>query len=165
MFKIGPLVQLPVGVTNGQLKISNARVKFQVKHDPKFECDPEHEELKLNCGFLHITKPDEGEELPQGNADLEVTTDVNGLAQCYYQMAPNEDILSQQVEALLLDAAGQPTHLPVLFNANISRAIRVALYDVPDCGNEDDPTIRFLLRNLFQGRGVLTVKDVFDILL
>ncbi len=93
------LVPLPrplvVGVANGRWPIVGARVRFTIKA---------------------------GSGRVQGNASsvdvLTQDTPNRGLAICNWQLDPTTP--SQQVEATLLDAAGQPVHLPVRFNASLT---------------------------------------------
>ncbi|MFQ5606043.1 MAG: DUF6519 domain-containing protein, partial [bacterium] len=145
------LQPLVVGVTNGQLKSKGAQVKFKIT---------------VGNGKISLKEDREGVNTP-----LIAITDSEGLARCYFDLDEDEDVISQQVEARLLDAAGEESHLPLLFNANVSRAIRVAIYDVPDCGDQDAPTVRSLFEDLVagwpdvDGDGQVTIKDIFDALL
>lgn len=59
-------------------------------------------------------------------------TDENGIAQCNWKLDNDQAQVSQQVEAVMLDAAGNPVHLPVRFNANLSVAEQVA-YTPENC--------------------------------
>ncbi len=92
------LFQLPqplqVGVANGSNPVKGARVRFQIKSGAgKFS---------------------------NGSNEITLTTDDHGIASVFWQLSATPD--SQQAEATLLDAAGQPVHIPIRFTANLSKA-------------------------------------------
>lgn len=99
-----PLAQpLSVGVSNGRTPVAGASVQFRVK---------------LGSGRL------------QGAAGTYIAkTNDAGIASCSWEL--DGATASQQVTATLLDATMTPVHLPVLFNAALSRADRVS-YDPAD---------------------------------
>lgn len=149
---------LIVGVTNGLLRIGGARIQFSV-------AEGDNAKLALQ------------EAGPYSSGPLTVFTvadkddDEFGLAKVFFRLDEDEDNLSQQVEAVLLDSGGNPVHLPVRFNATVSRAISVGVYDIPDCGNVNNPSVRFLFDTLLpnwpdlDNDGRITVKDILDALL
>jgi hypothetical protein len=65
-------------------------------------------------------------------ADLMVTTGADGVVSVTWVL--DGSTRSQQVEATLLDAGGDPLHLPLRYNANLSVAEQVA-YDSEGCDN------------------------------
>lgn len=95
---------LQVGVANGSHGVEGARIRFTVA-------------------------PGAGELIPEGGGaaatELEVATDPAGVASCRWRPSagPSAD---WTVEAVLLDAGGDPLHLPIRFGANLSTADRVA---------------------------------------
>ncbi len=99
---------LVVGVSNGQWPVENASVKFTL----------------VTAGVGSIT--------PNGI----VITNNLGLASCSWTLGGAGTPSSQQVKAELLDAAGSPMHLPVVFTANQSIASQV-LYDGNGCQDLD----------------------------
>ena len=118
-----PLPQLlKVGVANGKWPVANAKVRFTIK-------------------------PGNGNGQLQGAVKMaDVVTAVDGIAACAWAL--DSETLSQQVEATLLDAAGKPVHLPVLFTANLSKACQVA-YDPKNC-------------DTLNAAGVKTVQEAID---
>lgn len=114
-------LSLRVGVANGMHPVVGAQVRFTVA-----------------SGNAEIAGTSGG-ALASG---LEVGTDADGLAECFWSpgAAPFE------VEAALLDAAGDPAHLPVRFGANLSTAAAVAYTPGDAC---DMP-------------GVTTVQEALD---
>lgn len=111
--KFLPLPQLlKVGVANGQWPVAGAIVRFKVIEGKG--------QLRVNATTT-VKK-----------SELTVTTGVDGLASCYWELDSEKP--SQQVEATLLDAAGKSVHLPVYFNANLSVASQVA-YNPKNCPN------------------------------
>lgn len=91
---------LEAGVANGQWPVSGANVRFKV--------------IKGN-GKL------------QGNqTQVIVATGANGIAKCDWSLDATTQ--SQQVEAVLLDAASNPINIPIHYTANLSVASQVA-YD------------------------------------
>ncbi len=100
-----PLAQpLRAGVANGQHPVVGARVRFEVMA---------------------------GNGQVNGQASVEVATDAEGVASGDWSVdATTQD---QVVEAVLLDAAGQPMHLPIRFGANLSVASEVAYTPADDC--------------------------------
>lgn len=89
---------LSVGVSNGGTPVEGASVRFVVT---------------LGSGRL------------QGSGSTVVArTNAAGIATCTWEL--DGATPSQQVTATLLNAASSPVHLPVLFNARLSRADRVS---------------------------------------
>lgn len=101
-----PVTELRVGVANGEFPVLGARVEFKI--------------LAGN-GHLH------GAASP-----AIVFTTADGVAACPWEL--DSATQKQQVEARLTDALGQTVHLPVRFNANLSRATEVS-YDPRNCAN------------------------------
>lgn len=99
---------LIVGVANGQWPVNNRKVRFAVTLGKG----------KLQGGVT--------------SADVVTATlnGVDGLASCTWSLDATTH--SQQVKATLLDDAGNPVHLPILFTANLSTADEVA-YDPANC--------------------------------
>jgi Family of unknown function (DUF6519) len=91
---------LECGVTNGEWPVAGATVRFTV--------------TKGNG------------QLTGSVTQLSATTGANGVAQCDWSI--DSSTPSQQVEAVLLDDAGNPICLPIHFSANPSIASQVA-YD------------------------------------
>ena len=113
-----PLPQtLQVGVANGQWPVAGAQVRFSVES---------------------------GSGQVQGGNQVIVATGADGVARCAWSL--DATTLDQQVEASLLEANGQPLHLPVRFHANLSVASQVA-YQPKAC-----PTLA----------GVTNVQDAID---
>jgi uncharacterized protein with GYD domain len=84
---------------------------------------------------------------------IEVTTGPDGVATCSWEL--DSATQGQQVEAVLLDVAGDPVHLPIRFNANLSRASAVA-YDpraCPDLAEAGVKTIQQAVDRLCQMGG------------
>ena len=110
---------LCVGVANGNKLVAGATVQFKIIGDPLLQ------------GVAKGKLRNEG-------ISVNILTEQNGLACCDWQLWFNSSqpaILSQQVEAYLLDDGGHTICLPVRFTANLSVAAEVA-YDPPkDCGN------------------------------
>ncbi|MGW8249465.1 MAG: DUF6519 domain-containing protein, partial [Anaerolineales bacterium] len=100
---------LQAGVSNGQWPVEGATVRFRTT---------------LGGGSLQ-SGADSG-------AELNVATGPDGVAEVTWTL--DGSTLSQQVEATLLDADGDPLHLPLRYNANLSVAEQVA-YDPTDCDN------------------------------
>ncbi|HKZ39135.1 MAG TPA: DUF6519 domain-containing protein, partial [Chryseolinea sp.] len=97
-----------VGVSNGQWPVKNASVKFTV----------------VTAGAGSINVPANGI----------VLTNNEGQASCNWTLGGAGTPPSQQVKAELIDVAGNPMHLPVIFTANHSIASNV-LYDDAGCDN------------------------------
>ncbi|HEY5756512.1 MAG TPA: DUF6519 domain-containing protein [Steroidobacter sp.] len=89
---------LLVGVANGQWPVAGANVRFTIT---------------AGSGTL------QGSQTP-----VTVTTDAAGIASCAWTLGAAT--ANQQVEAVLLDAAGEARHLPVRFNASFSNDARDA---------------------------------------
>ncbi len=122
--KLLPLDQpLQAGVANGESPVANAHVQFTVK---------------IGAGQLQATSGT--------GSSVIATTGADGVATCKWQL--DSKTQNQQVEAVLLDATGNPVHLPVRFNANLSVASQVA-YDPAKCANLS---------------GARTIQDAIDIL-
>lgn len=92
---------LRAGVSNGQWPVSGARVRFHVL---------------AGTGMLS--------DGVSSGADLTVLTDSDGVASVAWQL--DAATLSQVVEATLQDVEGDPEHLTVHYNANLSVASQVA---------------------------------------
>ncbi len=105
--KLLPLPQsLRVGVANGQTPLKNASVRFVIK---------------LGSGRLAAT-----------GSDVTVVTGADGVAACQWEL--DSKTASQQVEATLLNPAGESIHLPIDFDASLSTASEVS-YDPKSCSN------------------------------
>jgi hypothetical protein len=163
---------LQVGVTNGERRVGGARVCFKiVAGSGQLEGEGQ---LKDNC--FEVVTGFEGKTGPNGE-------NLHGIAQCFWTL--DNETRSQRVEARLLDAAGNEIHLPIRFNANLSRASEVAIYTVPECGENtgEPPTVQSLFRKTItipdpqdptkekqiwpdlDQDGTSTVEDVLDALL
>lgn len=105
-----PGIKLPqpikVGVANGEWPVSGAYVRFEVLSGD---------------GVL---------------SDGTVITGDDGIAGCTWTLGGADTSFSQQVKATLLDAAGNPVHLPVIFNASLKLA---TLHYVSGDGQEAMP--------------------------
>ncbi len=142
---------LQVGVSNGKLPLSGARVRFEITE---------------GGGTLSANNP-------VSNPPLVVETDTNGVAECTWTLGSmNANIPPpQQVEARLLDACGKPVSVPIRFNANLSVAGEVA-YKLPGCTEKNTengiPTVEELFEKHITGwppkdaNGNTTVKDILD---
>lgn len=117
---------LQVGVTNGLVRIIGAKVFFEVTAGKG--------EIKVSGGNFT-------------NDIIEVQTDENGIAECIFKIDKINQ--SQQVTATLRDPedpVNRPhLHLPVGFNANISRAPAVA-FEIESCSEaeRDPPSVHSL---------------------
>ncbi len=113
---------LIVGVANGQWPVNGRKVRFAIT---------------VGKG-----------QLTGGGTSVDLTTarlnGVDGLASCAWSL--DSTTHSQQVKATLLDDAGNPLHLPILFTANLSTADEVS-YNPAKCTNL---------------KGVTTVQDAID---
>lgn len=120
-----PLPQLlKVGVSRGQYPVSNASVKF-----------------KITIGNGKV----------DGSGELTVTTDSDGIASCQWSL--DSQTSSQQVEANLINANGDPVHLPIIFTANLSTAANVS-YNPGQCRNlADVKTVQEAIDRLCQATG------------
>lgn len=98
---------LQVGVSNGEHPVASAGIKFKVL---------------IGSGQL--------QEGSNSGTEITVLTNADGIAECAWTLGNTH--LSQRVEAVLLDAAADPVHLPVRFNANLSVAGQV-FYDSEGC--------------------------------
>jgi hypothetical protein len=94
---------LQAGVSNGTWPVAGAKVRFTVTGGAG----------TLTAGAT-------------SGSQVTVLTDANGLAACTWQL--DNALVSQQVEAFLLDAAEAEIGLPVRYSANLSLASQVA-YD------------------------------------
>jgi hypothetical protein len=117
---------LTVGVFNGRWPVSGARVRFTAQGNGRL--------APALAG------------LPGTVNTVTITTGADGLASAAWRLEADVTKPSQQVEARLLDAAGNPTPAVVRFNGNLSIASQVA-YDPGQC-------------NALQGRG--TVQTAVD---
>jgi hypothetical protein len=104
----GTLVPLPhplqVGVANGSHPVAGATIHFEV----------------VGGGTVTPT---------------ETTTNADGIASCVWSLLKStseKEQEDQKVTARLLDAAGEPAHIPIIFTANLSIASEVA-YDPSNC--------------------------------
>ncbi|HEY0172796.1 MAG TPA: DUF6519 domain-containing protein, partial [Pyrinomonadaceae bacterium] len=107
---------LAVGVSNGRFPVRRARVRFQTSTGT-------------------IMPGTRGQAAPQGGnlKLLEVTTDINGLADCRWNVSSLTQHDTQTLTATLLDVAGQPTvHIPITFTASLRRASGVS-YQPGEC--------------------------------
>lgn len=127
------LIELPqpliAGVVNPQCYDSGAEVRFRVVTGTG----------RLSGGG-------------RNGSSIDVTVDSQGLAICKWELGADpsvaENVPSQQVEARLLDGDGDPLHLPIRFNANLSIAEQVA-YDPGDCaGLRDRYTVQEAIEQL-----------------
>jgi hypothetical protein len=134
-----PGVRLPkplqVGVANGQWPVEGALVRFRAPTG--------NGRLVLENGSNPL-------------AQRVVATNSQGVAEAFWRLDPN-GAPSQQVEATLLDASGNealdadgnPAHLRLRFNANLSIASQVA-YDNPAGCLVAAPTVKDALDQLCQ---------------
>jgi hypothetical protein len=113
---------LRIGVAAGQWPVKGARLRFEV--------------VEGKGTLKHGTQ--------SGKVLEPVITSADGVAECRWEVDGSTSL--QQVRVTLLDAAGQPAHLPVYFNASPSVANEVA-YDPEDCTKLAD---------------VYTVQDAID---
>lgn len=117
-------LQLQVGVANGQWPLKNSRVKFSITSG------------NGNLGS-------------SSKSEVEVLTNAEGLASCSWLL--DIETQHQQVEATLLNAAGETVHLPIRFNASLSRASAVAytpLPSTPSAPLKDTSTVQQALDRL-----------------
>jgi hypothetical protein len=111
-----PLPQLlQVGVFNGHWPVKGAKVRFVAQGNGRVATD---KNSLQNVGV--------------GNT-LEVTTGADGIASCAWRLESNVTKPSQQLEARLLNANGDPMPPVVRFNGNLSIADQV-YYDPKQCG-------------------------------
>jgi hypothetical protein len=101
--------ELRAGVSNGQWPMLGARVCFRITE---------------GTGALLSGAP--GECGDPARPGVIVVTGADGVASVQWQL--DSDNHRQQVEAVLLDVAGNVLHLPIQYNANLSIASQVA-YD------------------------------------
>ncbi|MCH7638408.1 MAG: choice-of-anchor D domain-containing protein [Bacteroidetes bacterium] len=95
---------LEVGVSSGQWPVEGATVRFEIT---------------------------EGAGDVDGAAFVEVPSSADGVARCTWTVDDSTQV--QQVIAVLLNAAGDPVHLPIHFGANLSIADEVAYDPAADC--------------------------------
>ncbi len=101
---------LQVGVSNGEWPVEGAVVSFS----------------RTGSGGELKATPN-NTVVPSAPGKVTVLTDENGIAECNWKPDGNQTNLSQQVEAVLLDAVGgNVKHLPIRFNANLSVAAQVS---------------------------------------
>src|SRR4029453_8768244 len=87
---------LCVGVANGRCPVANASVLFEIaKGQGRLKATPNSPPAQV----------------------VSVLTDANGIACVFWELDSTN--VTQQVMARLLDAAGNPMHLPVRFTANL----------------------------------------------
>ena len=136
----GPRQRLPepliVGVANGDRPVPGARVKFEVQT----------EDLESYDGHLEA----DGDT----GVRVEVTTDAQGEARCFWTLAKDQQA-SQQVKASLVDG----THLTVYFNANPSVAREAVTESIQITGvvlsaEEQDLLLDSLVSMGVLGRGI-----------
>ncbi len=108
-------LSLRVGVANGSHPVEGATVRFTVA-----------------SGGAEIADTSGG----AGQDSLDVTTDADGLAECFWSPADDPPV----VDAALLDAAGDPLQLPVRFGANLSTADEVAYTPGEACAMPESVT-------------------------
>jgi hypothetical protein len=106
---------LRVGVANGMHPVAGARVRFTAV-----------------SGAAEIAGTSGGAV----QSTLETSTDADGFAVCFWRPGGAPLV----VEAALLDAAGDPVHLPVRFGANLSTADAVAYTPGDGCTMPDTVT-------------------------
>jgi len=97
---------LEAGVFRGQRPVEGARVRFTADAGGKLDADLA--------------------SVPGGTVSFERETDADGIAACAWLPANDLTGLSQQVEARLLDAGGNPLAPQVDYNAQLSIAAEVA---------------------------------------
>jgi hypothetical protein len=102
---------LIVGLGNGQCAPPGTKVRFSV--------------IVPSTGRVAVV----GTATPTGQI-VDVPIGANGMAGCDFHLDGTH--YSQQVRAQLLDAAGVPCSLPIIFNASLSKASEVA-YDPSGC--------------------------------
>jgi len=104
---------LKVGVSNGKWPVAGAKVKFEI----------------LSGG---------GTLTPaSGIVSTGLTGANKGVAECSWTLGNKSSPKNQQVKATLLDAAGNPVHLPVIFNAKL---VQPAMFYVSGAGQEAMPS-------------------------
>ena len=109
-----PMPQLlEVGVFRGRWPVQNAAVRFTAEA----------------AGALAATHAG----LPGAPGPLRVTTNADGIASCAWQPDPDQANPSQQVRAVLLDAADAELDPEVHFNGTLSLASRVSYTPDPAC--------------------------------
>jgi hypothetical protein len=106
---------LIVGLGNGQCAPPGTKVRFSVIYSPNFPHD----------GRVAVV----GTTAPTGQI-VDVPLGADGMASCDFHLDGTH--YTQQVRAQLLDAAGVPCSLPIIFNATLSIASEVA-YDPGEC--------------------------------
>jgi len=111
---------LRAGVSNGTWPVAGARVRFRLA------ADSTGGELVAPAGA--VADP----ASTQSAQERTFLTAADGTAACEWRLAGDPNVPVQQVEATLLDAGGNPVHLPVVYTANLSIAARVA-YDPGTC--------------------------------
>jgi hypothetical protein len=124
-----PLPQLlQVGVFNGRWPVAGAHVSFITQ-------DGGH--LAANAAGL-----------PASTNDLRVVTGADGIASCVWLLNPNVSKPSQQVEARLHNANGDPLPPVVRFDGSLSIADQV-FYDPGACGTlQNQKTVQKALTRL-----------------
>jgi hypothetical protein len=123
---------LQVGVFNGSWPVSGAPVSFTASDGGQLT--PDTSQLPGST--------------PKGTSSITVLTDGNGVASCAWTLDRKVTKPSQQVEARLLDANGDPTRPRVRFNGNLSIADQV-FYDPGNCGTlQDQGTVQLALSRL-----------------
>ena len=159
---------LQVGVTNGQRRVAGAPIKFEI--------------LPNGQGTLHLSADPNSPAFKTLIVETGTEDDgeLEGIAECFWKL--DDTNRSQQVKATLRDALDQPVHLPVRFNANLSRASEIAIYTVPACGEAAGapPSVQSLFRKTIvddsvtppkllwpdlDQDGTATVEDALDALL
>ncbi|MDH5543385.1 MAG: DUF6519 domain-containing protein [Nitrospinota bacterium] len=100
---------LKVGVSNGQLPLANALVRFEIGFPARKD---------KGAGWLSIFPKADG-----GEYSVVCRTNKKGEAECYWW--PDPDVKNQVVTATLLDHACEPVHIPIRFTASITGAQEV----------------------------------------
>ena len=107
---------LEAGVFNGRFPVTGARVRLSASDNGRLAADP----ASAASSALSV---------------FEAATDADGVARAGWLLAVEPAPASQQVEAVLLDSAGNPIAAQVLhFGGRLSIAREVA-YDPADCPN------------------------------
>lgn len=123
---------LQVGVSNGQWPLAGIPVAFD----------------RISAGGALDLTGITNTIVESSGERVVMLTDDKGIAQCNWLLDDDQAQVSQQVEALMLNVAGDPVHLPVRFNANLSVAEQVA-YTPDKC-------------NYLKGKEVSTVHEALE---
>jgi len=105
---------LQVGVSNGRHPVAGARVRFQ------------------RIAGDGVLLPGSDDEESGSASERVVITGPDGIAECRWRLGAPSGPRTHSVEAVLLDAAADPEHLPIRFTARLSLASHV-YYDGDPC--------------------------------